>query len=125
VYEWETRHAHATDLRRYIHGEPGLDARRPENYLFFPRKGRSVQRLLEARRWRGDALPLTESRNQKHPSSWRPDGKVLAYTQLDPDTSWDILTLAIEGDEKSSWKPGEAKALPEQPFQRSGCCFLA
>jgi hypothetical protein len=55
----------------------------------------------------GDALPLTESKNQKYPNSWGPDGKVLALTQLDPDTSWDILTLAIEGDEKLGWKPGE------------------
>ena len=71
----------------------------------------------------GDALPLTESRNQKHPSSWRPDGKVLAFTQLNPDTSWDILTLAIEGDEKSGWKPGEPKPFLNSPFNEVDAAF--
>ncbi len=71
----------------------------------------------------GDALPLTESKNQKYPSSWRPDGKVLAFTQLNPDTSWDILTLAIEGDEKSGWKPGEPKPFLNSPFNEVDAAF--
>jgi serine/threonine-protein kinase len=71
----------------------------------------------------GDALPLTESKNQKYPSSWRPDGKVLAYTQLNPDTSWDILTLAIEGDEKSGWKAGEPKPFLNSPFNEVDAAF--
>jgi len=71
----------------------------------------------------GDALRLTESKNQKYPNSWRLDGKVLAFTQLNPDTSWDILTLAIEGDEKSGWKPGEPKPFLNSPFNEQDAAF--
>jgi serine/threonine-protein kinase len=71
----------------------------------------------------GDALPLTESKNQKYPNSWSPDGKVLAFTQLNSDTSWDILTLAIEGDEKSGWKPREPKPFLNSPFNEADAAF--
>jgi Tol biopolymer transport system component len=57
----------------------------------------------------GDAQRLTESKSTQRTGSWRPDGKVLAFMQLNPDSSWDIMTLPIEGDEKSGWKPGEPK----------------
>ncbi len=62
----------------------------------------------------GDAQRLTESKNHQYAQSWRPDGKVLAFYQLNPGTSWDILTLLVEGNEKSGWKPGEP-----QPFLNS------
>ncbi len=71
----------------------------------------------------GDALRLTESKNAKYPNSWRPDGKVLAFTQLNPDTSWDILALPIEGDEKSGWKPGEPKPFLNGPFNEYDPAF--
>ena len=64
----------------------------------------------------GDALRLTESKNEKYAQSWRPDGKVLAFYQLNPGSSWDILTLAVEGNEKSGWKPGESKPFLNSPF---------
>jgi Tol biopolymer transport system component len=57
----------------------------------------------------GDAQRLTESKSVHYASSWRPDGKVLALSQQNPDTTFDILTLPIEGDEKSGWKAGEPK----------------
>ncbi len=57
--------------------------------------------------------------------SWRPDGKVLAFRQQNPDTGWDILTLPIEGDEKSGWKPGEPKPFVNSTFTRSGAHLLA
>ena len=63
----------------------------------------------------GDAQRLAESKSEKYARSWRPDGKVLAFHQLNPNTSWDIMTLPVEGDEKSGWKPGEPK-----PFVNTG-----
>jgi len=54
----------------------------------------------------GNAQRLTESKYIQYARSWRPDGKVLAFRQFNPDTNWDILTLPIEGNEKSGWKPG-------------------
>jgi len=62
----------------------------------------------------GDALRLTEGKNQMTALSWRPDGKVLAFFQLNAATSLDILTLPVEGSEESGWKPGEP-----QPFVNS------
>ena len=59
----------------------------------------------------GDAQRLTESKRSQYARSWRPDGKVLAFNQLNPGTDYDIMTLSIEGDEKSGWKPGEPKSF--------------
>jgi hypothetical protein len=36
--------------------------------------------------------------------------------QLNPGSSWDILTLAVEGDEKSGWKPAAPQAFLNGPF---------
>jgi Tol biopolymer transport system component len=63
----------------------------------------------------GDAQRLTESKTVHYASSWRPDGKVLALSQQNPDTTFDILTLPIEGDEKSGWKAGEPKPFVNSP----------
>ena len=71
----------------------------------------------------GDAQRLTEGKNPQSADSWRPDGKVLAFTQLNPDTSWDILTLAIEGDEKSGWRPMEPKPFLNSPFNEVDAAF--
>jgi serine/threonine-protein kinase len=57
----------------------------------------------------GNAQRLAVSRTLPYTPSWRPDGKVLAFRQSNASTSWDIMTLTIEGDEKSGWKPGEPK----------------
>jgi len=54
----------------------------------------------------GDALRLTESKNAKYPSSWRPDGKVLAFTQLNPDTSWDIWRCLLKATRSRAGSPG-------------------
>ncbi len=64
----------------------------------------------------GDAQRLTESKNQLSASSWTPDGKTLAFAEFNPGTNWDILTLTIEGNEKSGWKPGEPKRFVNTPF---------
>jgi Tol biopolymer transport system component len=71
----------------------------------------------------GDAQRLTHSKNLKYAQSWRPDGKVLAFHQLNPDTSWDIMTLEVEGDEKSGWKVGEPKPFLNSPFAETVPAF--
>jgi Tol biopolymer transport system component len=57
----------------------------------------------------GDAQRLTESKYDQKPDSWGPDGKVLAFSQISPDTGSDIFTLSFEGDDKSGWKVGSPK----------------
>ena len=64
----------------------------------------------------GDAQRLAESKNTQYAESWQPDGKVLAFEQLNPRTNWDIMTLPIEGNEKSGWKPGEPKPFVNSDF---------
>ncbi|MBI2150567.1 MAG: serine/threonine-protein kinase, partial [Acidobacteria bacterium] len=41
----------------------------------------------------GGVQRLTESKNQQYPMSWHRSGKVLAFVENRPQTSWDILTL--------------------------------
>jgi Tol biopolymer transport system component len=64
----------------------------------------------------GDAQRLAESKSLQIAGSWQPDGKVLAFRQRNPRTGWDILTLPIEGNEKSGWKPGEPKPFLNSAF---------
>jgi Tol biopolymer transport system component len=68
----------------------------------------------------GDVRRLAESKSLQYAYSWRPDGKVLAFHQLAFFQvnlgTVDILTLAVEGDEKSGWKPGEPKPFVNSAF---------
>jgi len=72
----------------------------------------------------GDAQRLTESKSLHYAGSWRPDGKVLAFSQQSPgSTAFDILTLPIEGDEKSGWKPGDPKPFVNSAFSEREPAF--
>ena len=64
----------------------------------------------------GDAQRLSEGKSPQIASAWRPDGKILAFRQTNPGTGADIMTLPIEGDEKSGWKPGEPKPFVNSAF---------
>jgi len=46
----------------------------------------------------GDEEVLLEADGNQFPSSWSPDGKSLLYITVDPETSWDIGVLPLEGD---------------------------
>jgi serine/threonine protein kinase/dipeptidyl aminopeptidase/acylaminoacyl peptidase len=71
----------------------------------------------------GDAQRLAESKYPQAEHSFRPDGKVLAFAQFNPGTGWDVMTLPIEGDEKSGWKPGEPKPFVNSNFQERSPAF--
>jgi Tol biopolymer transport system component len=64
----------------------------------------------------GEAVRLTQTKNPKFGGSWSPDGKVLVFEQRNPDTFWGIMTVSVEGDEKSGWKVGEPKPFANGPF---------
>jgi serine/threonine-protein kinase len=57
----------------------------------------------------GSPQRLAESKTLQYTPSWHPNGKIMAFRQDNADTGWDIMTLSIEGDEKSGWKSGEPK----------------
>jgi Tol biopolymer transport system component len=71
----------------------------------------------------GNAQRLAETKGTQYAGSWRPDGKVLAFAQLSPGTSYDIMTLPIEGNEKSGWKPGEPKPFVNSAFSENEPAF--
>ena len=48
----------------------------------------------------GPAERLTTTQKTQTPTSWSPDGSVLAFHEVSPETSRDIWVLAIEGDGK-------------------------
>jgi Tol biopolymer transport system component len=48
----------------------------------------------------GPAEPLVRSPQHEDPSSVSPDGKFLAYAEIDPKTNWDIWVLPLTGDHK-------------------------
>jgi hypothetical protein len=59
---------------------------------------------------------LTESLDPQIPSSWHPNGKLLAFTQVRPDTGNDLMVLPIDGDEASGWRPGKPSVFLSTPF---------
>jgi Tol biopolymer transport system component len=71
----------------------------------------------------GDAQRLAQNKNIQFANSWRADGKVLALVQINPDTAYDVMTLPIEGDEKSGWKPGELKPFVNTAFNEMQPAF--
>jgi Tol biopolymer transport system component len=49
---------------------------------------------------------LTESAGAQTPGSWHPSGKILAFTEHDPQTfAPTVMMLRLEGDEASGWRP--------------------
>jgi serine/threonine-protein kinase len=49
----------------------------------------------------GAAERLTTSGNAQFPGSWSPDGHVLAFSEADPTTGYDIWMLGLQGDRKA------------------------
>ena len=43
---------------------------------------------------------LTTSNNEQWPESWSPDGRTLAFDELDPISGFDIWTVSLDGDRK-------------------------
>jgi serine/threonine-protein kinase len=54
----------------------------------------------------GTPTRLTTSSNDQQPSSWDPTGKFLAFTELRPNTSRDVMILPVESDAGGGWKTG-------------------
>ena len=71
----------------------------------------------------GDAQRLSENKNDQYHSSWRPDGKFLAFTQSNPETRSDIMILPIEGNEKSGWMPREPKVFLNSTYEVTSPVF--
>jgi serine/threonine-protein kinase len=116
VYEWErdtlTRLTFAGESNTYPVWTP--DAQRV--VYSSQEKGGALNLWWIRADGAGDAQRLTESKSPQYARSWRFDGKVLAFRQLNPDTGNDVMILPIEGNEKSGWKPGEPKPFVNSAF---------
>jgi len=66
----------------------------------------------------GEATRLTQTNATKFAGSWSPDSKVLVFEQRSPDSFWGIMTLSVEGDEKSGWKVAEPKSFLHNSFNQ-------
>ena len=55
----------------------------------------------------GVATRLTVSENAQQPGSWHPSGKYLLIEEVNPESSMDLMVLAVEGSDGPGWKPGE------------------
>jgi serine/threonine-protein kinase len=64
----------------------------------------------------GNAQRLTESPHSQGPGSWHPSGKFLAFSELNPQTGWDVMIVPVEGDEASGWRPGKPTAFVNSAF---------
>jgi serine/threonine-protein kinase len=63
----------------------------------------------------GEVQRLTESGNPQHPSSWHPNGQLLAFEERNARTASDLMILPMEGDEASGWKPGNPTVFLNSP----------
>ena len=65
---------------------------------------------------------LTQSSNQQTPWSFTPDGKRLAFVELDPATGADIWTVPVETS-SSGLRAGKPEVFLQTPFHERGAMF--
>ena len=71
----------------------------------------------------GEVQRLTDAINPQYPSSWHPSGKFLAFTQVNTQTSFDLMILPMEGSETSGWIPGKPYAFLASPSSETNAMF--
>ncbi|MFI5183857.1 MAG: hypothetical protein ACHQNV_05630, partial [Vicinamibacteria bacterium] len=55
----------------------------------------------------GEAQRLTESPNLQFSPAWHPSGKYLAFTEMSPETGYDVMILPVEDEGASRLKVGQ------------------
>jgi Tol biopolymer transport system component len=119
VYEWErdtmTRLTFAAGYDAYPVWSPD-----GEHIVFSSNRG-GVDNLYWMRAdGAGEAVRLTESKNIQVAQSFSPDGKRLAFAEIDPHTGYDIWTLPVGEVESDHPKPGKAEPFLVTPFSEQG-----
>jgi serine/threonine-protein kinase len=71
----------------------------------------------------GGLQRLTTSENAQSPSSWHPNGKILAFTELARQSHRTLMLLPMEGDERSGWKPGMPTVFLSGAFDLHAATF--
>ena len=71
----------------------------------------------------GELQRLTDSKSGQAAWSWHPNGRFLAFHEVNPQTQDDVLILPMEGDEASGWKPGTPIVFLNGPFAERAPMF--
>jgi serine/threonine protein kinase/Tol biopolymer transport system component len=123
VYEW------ARDILTRLTADPASDIKP----AWTPDGGRIAYSSARAEKalnlyWQradgsGDAQRLTTSPSQQQAGSWHPSRRVLAFEELNAATGWDVMTLQIDGDEVTGWKPGTPTVFLNGTFSETEPMF--
>jgi Tol biopolymer transport system component len=70
----------------------------------------------------GKPQPLTQSKNLQFPWSFTPDGKRLAFNEVDPETGFDLWTVALESD-GAGLRAGKPEPFLQTPFDERHASF--
>jgi serine/threonine-protein kinase len=74
----------------------------------------------------GEAQRLTESKHHQFPNGWTPDGKTLVFNEIiTSGKDRDLMTLRLDGDAASGWKPGKPAVYLSTPFLESDAALSA
>jgi serine/threonine-protein kinase len=60
------------------------------------------------------ALEVHESAHRVYPSAWAPDGRALLFEERRPETGWDVRSIEVAADGRSSGSPKDLAATPFQ-----------
>jgi len=71
----------------------------------------------------GDVQRLTESKNNHQATSFHPNGKYVVFSESGTATTTDLMLLAMEGSERSGWKPPAPTVLLRTPQLESMATF--
>ena len=63
----------------------------------------------------GETVHLLDSKNNVFAYSFFPDGRRLAYSEFDPDSGWDLWTLALDMGDPDHPKPGKPELFLRTP----------
>ena len=113
VYDWER------DQMLKLTSDPA-EERRPvwtpdgSRIVFASRRAGGTHRscIGSAPTARPDAEPLLEGTVSRVPGSWHQNGKVLAFTEVGPGAPENLMTVTIDGDDRSGWKVGTPQPFP-------------
>jgi serine/threonine protein kinase/Tol biopolymer transport system component len=116
VYEWERDSIIRLTFTPGIDGAPVWSSD-GKHILFTSTRHGGPQNLYWMRAdGAGEVVRLTESKNMQLPSSFSPDGKHLAFQELDPQMNWDLWTLPLEEVESDHPKPAKPEPFLITPF---------